>query len=88
MPHAVSDGTVVEALECIKLLTELVSHSDEQETSLSAVDCDLTDDLIEALLEKRFPNGTDSYSSSFTLIQTFVKQLLQKNHIHRGRRHR
>ena len=70
MAHSVCNRAVVEALECIKLRTEFISYTHEQESSLSAVDSNLPYELIKALLEQFFTYWTNADVSCLILFES------------------
>ena len=82
--HSVSDGTIVQVLIGCQLLSEFISYSHQQETSFGTVDCDLSDQFIKALLKQSLSYWTNTHVSCLSLLQSFVKKLLQKNNIHSG----
>jgi hypothetical protein len=49
-PHAVVNAAFVQVFIGFDLISVLVSNSDQKETSLSAVDGNLSDDFIETLV--------------------------------------
>ena len=49
LPHAVRYGRLVEALVCGNRHLDFIANSHEEEATLSTVDRDLTNELIEAL---------------------------------------
>ena len=70
------------------LVTVLVPDPDEQEASLSAVDGDLTDDFVEALVEEFLTDGTKSYFSSHFVDKFFVEFLVELDDFDLGGRRR
>ena len=87
LPHTVGDRRIVKALVRCQLLSELVAHSDEEEASLGAVDCDLSDHLVEALLIQRLSHGTDAAVPCLALLQPLIEQVLQEGNVYRSRGH-
>ena len=81
MPHSICNRAVVQALVGMELLPELVSDPDQQEASLSAVDCYLADYLVEALLEERLSYRAYADHAGAADFQSLVKHVLQVKNI-------
>ena len=60
---------------------DLISDTDEEEASLSAVDSDLADELIEALSEQLFTEGANSSFSCLASLQGGIKIVLQIDNV-------
>jgi len=59
-PHAVVDAAFVQVFIGFDLVSVLVSNSDQKETSLPAVDGDLSDDFVETLVVEFLSDRTKS----------------------------
>ena len=68
MSHAVSNRAIVQTLVSCELLLEFVSDSDEQEASFGAVNCDLADEFVKALLKQAFSYGINAHVLGFSLV--------------------
>ena len=66
MPHTVTDRTIVKTLVGSKLRAELITYTHQQESTLSAVDRDLPNELIEALLEETLTDRADTDVAGLT----------------------
>ena len=56
-------------------------YAQQQQTALGAVDCDLTDELVEALRVELLAHGADPGLARLALQQTLVELLLQVDHV-------
>ena len=68
------------------LISVLISHTNQKESSLSAVNCYLSDDLIKTLIVELLSGGTDSYLFSLLGNQFFIEILLKLNDLYFGGR--
>jgi hypothetical protein len=59
------------------LISILISHSDKQQTALTAIDCDLTDSFIETLVEQLLTHWTQSDLSRLSVQQSFLELFVQ-----------
>ena len=64
LPHCEGQGAFVEGFVCADGHVELVSHPHQQDAALRRIDCDLPDDLIEALLVELLADGTNARVSA------------------------
>ena len=55
------------------LILILISDSDQKKSSLTTVDCNLSDNLIETLLIKFLSHRTKAYLSGLSLNQSFIQ---------------
>lgn len=88
--HAVVYAALVKAFVCFYLVSVLVPDSDQKDTPLSAVDGDLSDQLIEALVIKLLSDWTKTNLSGLLLNESFVQLFAELNHFNlfgRGRKH-
>ena len=81
-PHRVVDGALVKVFVCVCLVAVLVSHSHQQQSPLPTVDCDLPDDLVEALVEELLSHGAQPYLPCLPIDQPFVELLVQLNDLY------
>ena len=72
LPHAIGDGAFIESLVSLDSHLDLVPHSDEQETSLSALDGYLTDQLVKALGVQFLSDGANTSLSGLSALQFLV----------------
>ena len=79
--HSELDSVLIQSLVCSNCHLDLISHSQEEESSLRFVDCDLPDYLIKALAEQLFSDWTDSTLSSLPLHELGVQEFPQSCHI-------
>lgn len=75
--HSKSYGTLVESLVSSDRHLEFVSDSKKKDTSLWAVDGDLSNNLIETLRMKFLSNRTDAGLPRLSSQYSFIKQFLQ-----------
>lgn len=79
--HTIGDRRLIEILVSLNGHADLVAHSHEQEAPLSAVDRDLTDELIEALAEELFADWANSSLTGHLRLEEVVEARLQRDHI-------
>merc|ERR1712046_255373 len=60
LPHSIGNGRLVESLVGCNCHLYFISYSNQQESSLGTLDCDLSDQFVEALREKLFSYWTNS----------------------------
>lgn len=84
LPHSISNRRFIKCLVGLNCLTKrakyhsnLVSDSNQEESSFGAVNGNLSDQLIEALRVELLSNGTDSCLSGLSLLQSLVQLLLE-----------
>ena len=65
--HTVSDGALVKSLVSLNSHADFISNTDQQESTLSAVNSDLTDQLIEALGVQLFTDRADTSLSGLSV---------------------
>ena len=68
MSHSVSYRAVIETLVGVELLSKFVPDADQEETSFCAIDCDLSNDLIKALLEETLTHRADTDIACLSLL--------------------
>ena len=81
LAHAIGDRALIESLVGLNGHLDLISHTHEQETALSAVNGDLTDELIEALGEELFAEGADTRLASLSTLKLLIEPILQIDYI-------
>lgn len=74
--HTVRDGGLIQGLISLDSHFDFIPNTDEQEASLSTIDGDLTDQLIEALGIKLFSNGADTGFPSLPGLNFLIKLVL------------
>jgi len=79
--HAIGDRALIESLVGLDGHLDLITHTHEQETALSAVNGDLADELIEALGEELFAEGADACLASLRALKLLIELILQIDHI-------
>lgn len=82
--HSISDGTLVQSLECLYRHFYFVSHTHQQKAPLGAVNCNLPNYLVEALRVQLLSDGADSCFPCLPLLQLFVELILQIYNIQAG----
>ena len=82
--HAVSDGWFIEGLVSLNCHFYLVTDSNQEESSLGTVNCDLSNELIKALGVKFLSDWADSCLSSLSRLKFLIKVVLKVDHIHSG----
>ena len=84
LSHSISNGTFVQCLVCLDCHLYLVSDSDQQESSLCAVDGDLSDEFVEALRVQLLPHGADSCFPRLPSLQPLLQFVLEGDHVDSG----
>ena len=79
--HSVCNAAFVERLVCLDSHSNFIAHSDQKESSLGAVNSDLTDKLIEALGIELLTNRTDTSLSGLTGTEPLVELFLEVHYI-------
>lgn len=72
-PHAVINAAFVQVFIGFDLISVLVSNSDQKETSLPAVDGNLSDDFIETLVVQFLPDRTKANFPGLFWNQSLVQ---------------
>ena len=72
LPHAVRDGAFVQGLVRLDRHLDLVTHPDQQEAALGAVDGHLSDDLVEGLRVQLLADRADSRLARLPFLQLLV----------------
>lgn len=67
------DRALVEVLIGADLVAVLVADAHQEEAALAAVDGDLPDGFVEALLEELFADGAESYFSGLALQESLFE---------------
>lgn len=75
--HGMVDAALVQLFVRFGLVAVLVTHPDQQQASLSAIDSDLADDLVEALVVQLLPGWTQADFSGLALNEAFVELLAE-----------
>lgn len=83
-PHSKCYRTFVECLVSLDCHLNLVSNSNQQEASLSAVNGYLSYELVEGLGIEFFSDQTDTRFTSLSLLQLLIQLILQINDINAG----
>ena len=66
LTHSIGDGGLVKGLVSLDGHADFISDTNEEESTLSAVDSDLTNELIKALGVQLFTNGADTSLSGLS----------------------
>ena len=74
--HPKRNRRLVQTLIRHDRLLDLVSDPDEEESSLGAVDCDLSDELVEALGVELFSDGADAGFSGLSALDSLFELFL------------
>mmetsp|Transcript_21082 Transcript_21082/g.46400 ORF Transcript_21082/g.46400 Transcript_21082/m.46400 type:complete len:236 (-) Transcript_21082:82-789(-) len=81
LAHSKCDGRLVEALIRANRHPDFISDSQQQQSTFRTNDGDLSDEFIEALRIQFLTDGTNASLTSLSLLQPFVKVLLQVHNI-------
>jgi hypothetical protein len=73
--HAVAYAALIQVFVSFNLVAILVTNPYQKQASLSAIDCDLPDNLIETLIVKFLSDRTKTYLSGLSLDKPFVQLL-------------
>ena len=84
--HTISDGALVKSLIGLDGHFDLITDTDEEETSLSTVDGDLSDKFIEALSEKLLTEGANTSFTRLCSLDGSIELILQIDNVHLGGR--
>ena len=84
LAHAVSNGALVELLVRIDRHLDLVSHSNQQKSTLSAVDGDLANQLVVALGEELLTEGAYTGLAGLGTLKLQIEVVLQIDHVNLG----
>ena len=82
--HAIGYGAFIEGLVGLNGHFNLISDSDEKESSFGALNSDLTDQLIEALGVQFFTNRADSGFPGLSALDVLVQFILQIDNVDLG----
>ena len=66
------------------LVTILVSHSNQQQSSLPAIDCYLPNDLVKTLIEQFLSDWAKTNLSGLSIDQSFIKLFMELNDLYFG----
>ena len=81
LSHTVGDGALVKSLVGLDGHLNLVTNTHQQETTLSTVDRDLSDKLIEALGEKFFTEWANTGLSGLSFLNGGIKLILEIDNV-------
>ena len=81
LAHAIGYRALIESLVGLDGHLDLITHSHQQETTLSAVNGNLADELIEALREELFAERADACLASLRALKLLIEVILQVDHI-------
>jgi hypothetical protein len=78
--HTIGYAALVQGFVGVDLITVFVANSDQEKSTLAAVDCYLSNQLVETLLEELLTNWADSDIACLPLFQPLIKFDLQLNY--------
>ena len=81
LAHSVSNRTFVKCLVGLDGHLNFIADSDKQEAALRTVDCDLTNQFVEALGEELLTERADSSFAGLTSLDCGVELILQVDHV-------
>jgi hypothetical protein len=73
----VVNRTLVQIFVCFYLISILVAHPDQQQSSLPTVYCDLPDCLVEALVEELLSDGAKADLACLAMYEPLLQLLVQ-----------
>ena len=71
------DGALIQILVGLYLVPVFVTHADEEEAPLVAIDGYLADGLVETLVEELLSNGTEADLPGLSGDESFLQLLMQ-----------
>ena len=84
LPHTIGDRGLVQCLVSLDGHLDLVTDTHKEETTLSTVDGDLSDQLIEALSEKLLTEWANASLSCLSLLNGGIELVLEVDNVDLG----